>query len=1837
MVWRLLRQFDDFLPMKRYFLFCWVMAVLPMAAWGQASITSLAVVNHGAEGGTSNLINADGLDSDVVNGATNRHYIRAEAVVNFTSAGSYIVVFELLDPSDVVKATITNSLGSVTLGSQTVQADIPAPTTQLDLLALHRVRARVRLNNGLPPPSGPYVTVDTETEATGRQYRHFHSVASTDAALHVIGTVNAVTMTGNRSVVDGVSGQQSFPVDVDFTIRRYDEWAAFSASSALVAVTVEYTLRRSDGAAMTLEDADEVFLVNVPTWQLVLGVKSPSVTTFSRQVQLNPAVQLDCINYTYTAEARITHVDEPGVTLASAVVPGAVEHLGHFNGTVRFGTTGVSATLTGLSAVPSKVNVISSESWNLPIAVAGAVLVGFPEHTLGGDTLAVTLEPGGDAVYSSAGSYGVTGPAEDTGTQAGIDFRRQGISLSGTAITATVTATLPGGTGVAYDAAETVMGRTLSQSAAQLNASLVPTDTISFSGGPYFIHEETKPLIVECSSIQWDTAMAVFTLVSPTPHPTRKPFLDALNVAMGQPAGTQLKASNDHYWNAVTGLSGALIARQADGSGALSITATLGSGSMKAHFPETNTFSFTGGTVVLVNDVPNVATSVIGGVATVGVNYVRHCLDTLGSCATAQTSTGTYSIAPTDGQLKLTAHGGLHAAGTTYGSHRLQWGRLSGGTPTYAHEVVAAFTNANFLTSGTFVASSAGAAGAGGGVVVLPLTGFNAGALQNPILPGTTPYLTGFGDYAGANLRATGDDAGRQMQSRLAGAQTVPYALTTNSKFYVRASGVSGVQQAAGPVTPSGMGTPAFGMALSTLGLSWLSNDNQISRTEGSLVVPYPADFTLDFADLRFTCLGAPTDARIQTASVSKRLRYWNAPFRALGLTFVQNDACDPADVTLTVSSQLRAQNMDLPLTGTLGYHPTGQIVAPADGVRGVTSEIALPPELEILGPKRGTEERENYTFTPVRPAYLNTESEGTAGVGFWNLVGLLNVPFFEDLRVHAHTGADPTVADAGLHMTGGFSTGSGTTAKTFFNDALFDAGHRGTPAGMTVGAYRPSAAHRPVAYQQWRRLIEFEYPLEWNSARRTFRSSEPVEKSLQIVTASHQVTYLSGKQVYLDFGAQYEGLPRINVANVVFNALEDQTGAAQSVVEALGEDVFAAVEGGVEGLTDLLSDQVDRLMGEVVAEVVDPGLNVFFDEVKRGVVAAINDGGDVTTNLRANLKATVDAYLRPSGSAPPPPGDEAFSPPPSFTPSVPSMGGALGGFVGTLPTVDYPNIDPPSPPTGLLASVHSSLGAVQKSVYGMAGDVGDVNNPLAGVGPGLLGLDQWNGRSHLLSVAQNLVADFATPDLSALYAQAPTFDFLNEAQAGLDEIQASLQAVRRAVADLQEQLKGALGLAGEFRILQGNLDSELNLPTPDGIMNQLADAVQAELDRALDRLEENLPSAAGAEAYVESLRAELKERIVREVRDRFLALDPIQDMRQVLRQRLQGVQMAWREGVDAAFEEVNQIIRRALSEALASLDETLSGATDGITSVLKAGRVSGHAHIMEDALRKLRLEALLELDLAAAPLRFDGFIEYEQLDLVGPGGCPSDSPSPANAGQVTVGMRDAPLEWLSPGLRGDVTASVGFYDAGQVLPVPFSVGGSFTMRGEMEMEIGTVRDVYGAVKIGAAPAEDNMLVVGENYVALNGEVEVSSAALDGGIFLGSTCELDPILGINPLLGNALGAAPFRGIYLFGGGRIPVVDFGCVFNLSAGAGLGFFVFADGPTFGAAARLSCSGEALCSITARGDVDLVGGYDGTGAFLSGVGRIRGKAGICDFCLRFDESVSFSYRRGEWDADF
>lgn len=160
---------------------------------------------------------------------------------------------------------------------------------------------------------------------------------------------------------------------------------------------------------------------------------------------------------------------------------------------------------------------------------------------------------------------------------------------------------------------------------------------------------------------------------------------------------------------------------------------------------------------------------------------------------------------------------------------------------------------------------------------------------------------------------------------------------------------------------------------------------------------------------------------------------------------------------------------------------------------------------------------------------------------------------------------------------------------------------------------------------------------------------------------------------------------------------------------------------------------------------------------------------------------------------------------------------------------------------------------------------------------------------------------------------------------------------------------------------------------------------------------------------------------------------------------------------------------------------------------------------------------------------------------------------------------------------------------------------------------------------------------LGENYLGLAGAVRLSGSGLEGGLFVGRSCTLDPINLINPQLGDLLGSGGFTGGYVFGAGRIPIVDFGCFFNVSAGVGLGAFYSVPGPTWGGLAQLSASGEALCLISVRGSVDLIGLKRGDEFRFSGQGRISGKVGLCPFCKRFRKTVRFTYQGGDWDADY
>jgi hypothetical protein len=156
-----------------------------------------------------------------------------------------------------------------------------------------------------------------------------------------------------------------------------------------------------------------------------------------------------------------------------------------------------------------------------------------------------------------------------------------------------------------------------------------------------------------------------------------------------------------------------------------------------------------------------------------------------------------------------------------------------------------------------------------------------------------------------------------------------------------------------------------------------------------------------------------------------------------------------------------------------------------------------------------------------------------------------------------------------------------------------------------------------------------------------------------------------------------------------------------------------------------------------------------------------------------------------------------------------------------------------------------------------------------------------------------------------------------------------------------------------------------------------------------------------------------------------------------------------------------------------------------------------------------------------------------------------------------------------------------------------------------------------------------------ENYISANLKCKFTDYEVEGGAFFGKACSLDPF-SWDPDVQSILGEPPFTGVYVYGEAWMPIINYGCVFQIRAGVGAGIFAFDDG-RIGGKILIGADGEALCVVSVGGEVVLVGIKDGDNLRMNGTGTISGKAGACPFCVKFSKSVKFTYDNGDWGVDY
>lgn len=1701
------------------------------------------------------------------------------------------------------------------------------PAQALDPYASYRVVGQLQRR-----PFGfetTYHDVEDPENSSPSNLYHFTNTSSSDNARNVIATLDSVTLDNPFLLDDATAaGKRGFTIGLDATARRWDRYALSPINSS-VTFRYEVELREvSSGNVIPLASSSFNSVRSIATYDDSGSAPAPSSTSFSESLTLRPLEQLDPVNSEYEVDVTITHVEE---TSPSQVVKtgNALDlenlQLFHFNGALNF---------SGISAVTKDFTRNPQPSTSTGTSYVSVTLQDLSGH-LANETGYTYSAPAGVDVHlfsdGTAAVQGVDDPlpvtppsAPDFGAAGDVRFSRGNMTLDPSGLEGDLVVFLPQGTGYTSSLQNRNINGFLSFENLGLTNDLVPTDEkLTFDPGfTFHVLEETKPASIVASSIVWSTATGEFDFVA-TGHARYVRETEA-NFLLNSPAPEEdrIKANNAGYYSAIDGIEGTSfnITAGEDSSAKLSVNFMFQAGKFKTHFPHGSDIEFSSGALSVTNDA--VSAGKLQDVAPIAVPYDQGCAE--GDCDEGDTPTGRFVI--DTGGLGFTPDGGLTGAGDLLeeeaGDTVLSWGYIAtmseAGKPVYAHSL-GNFSTATFHMTGHFIPGGGGksgdfipgaqareAADAGPGAIHLSAV---LGE-QNIARPGSSADLDGTHYYAGVNLE-TANEEDVMGTAVIAGAPSL-YTLRDCNKFYARQGGVTGTVEAVPGTFPQELEIYGYNFTFDYYGLGFLDSTTNPERsfTAGSVRVPYPADEVFEFDGLAFTCLGGLDAARLPDGGLAKALDYWNADIDVDSLHFVTSDSCDPtADSFAALGTSAYSTLVEEPLHGVVGIRPDGELIhrnfsREKSLETELTSRLRLPNRIGLNGP-----EEEVYELTAISEAYFNdheSSSEQSSGQGRLNFAAKVDVPFFEDLAAHVRTTASKNFnPDATLHLMGGWTENS----ETYFTSTFFDSTNRAFPQGVEEALYRneSGASGDPKPYliharQSWLNVVHLDYPLSWSPALRSFRAFEPEQgEDLLIVEIDHQLEYLSAENAEISFGAIYEGLPRINLTNFVFNKIDEGTGVLQAATEALQEEAVGALEGGLDSMETLLNDRVDALLEEFLSQTIDPVISELYDQLESAAGATSSANAwknevEAKTQLYLVQNTTTQSEnvryaIRQLSSTV----DDASSLVHKIDTSLEDVQLALRAIHSEIYRVeDGVSLDPPAVPdpedtiNGLLSLEDDEFQIVETLVAQLISEVaGEVGSDLADM--------------------LNDVLEEPTAELNRLINEQ-----LGNVRPTLERLRGVIATLDERIGDARDQLSGGGEFIAELQEILDAADSQVVTAT-----NELQSTIETILIA-------DIPSP---DQFVEFSEEELKERIRQEIQDKLRELEFIREYQLVLRQKLYDLDLSIKEGIDTAFAQVNIVLKDLLSEYLTQFDDKINGFLGDLDKALGAGELDGFAHINGDALRLLRLDAYLQLKVPD-DMEFNGYLQIKQLESDGTGSCSYDATNSV-AKEITMGAFGVPVSWISPGMELDVDGKVTFTDR------PVGLGGSLEMvEGEFGFETFTVTDLGAAMSFGAT----------ENYLAAKVGLTFQSYSMYGGVFFGQTCTIAPLELVNEQAAGVLGEPDptFSGAYVYGEAHIPVseallgIPASCMFKITAGVGGGAFYFVEGPTYGGQMLLAASGEALCLVSIKGEVSLVGVKVADDFRFNGRGRLSGKAGSCPFCVKFGKSIEMEYSNDRWSFD-
>lgn len=1788
------------------------------------------------------------IDADKAAGATppatapyDRWFITAQTDVTANTTVAFSVSmqvrFRLVNPTGGVVPCVGADVNGYVAGAFATFSGAGAGTYSTTRSAYLVPTSGVKLDPGLlykveavAISSGRGRTLGTGASGLAFRFIHFKGPNAADAPVNAVGYLEAGAGFAHTFAVQTDPANADFALSVPYTLYRYDDPTLLTQTSN---VTARFTVQLFDNAApntpIALATTDTDLSLAIAN-HAVLGQVIPSKLSGFALLKFRPApgIQLDGPGKTYFTKVTLSHFEEAADVFPvqdNATTLAAVRLL-HFNGKLIFGqatANPIETTFTSITNNPSLGALLTPTTIDTSLAIAAAVVKG-TTHTYTAGSLNVSLLANGNAIIRGGSSVTLVPPAvADRGSIGNVRFDRTGIVLNANGGTAaTVSTILPAGMGWATAATGKTLNGRFAFGGVLLDQGLNPVQTsLTWSppggAGAGWVMEESKPMLISATSVSWTVASGRFDITAPSGSAAYVRSVELTQLEISPVAATEkVKCSNEQYWRYAQNTavsqsiqSGAQGGAEFTGGYAFSNVSQL----FCTHFPYHAVMAIRDGQMAITSDLINPANSWLTlpvGNPDILMRWLGGCLDDC--CGNpASVPTTLQSFTPTGRILKITQDGGLVGSGTFGSGLDLRWGYIQS-SGTFVHRVVTPFSNGTFAMGGIFLRGSSSSTGkVNDGPGIMLYTGVSALDGAATERPATNAYLAGRAEYPGFNVNLGINDStasGVNGASTLAGQSYGPYALKKRCKYYVRGGGVTGIHDKVA-AAPDNLILYGYHFNLANFGLSFLDNDMKDSRVTGRVVVPQPSNIFVDFAELSFLCNGGLDQAKIAISTPPETLEYWNAPIDIRALQFLHPTGCDVTKGYLSLGLDSYSSHLTDTLSGVVGFHAHGNLInkefsdTQLGELAGLDSRFKMPKQVKFQGPKCQTAPGgfEEYILTPVADAYLNvtgapplwSHDPKDSPSGFWNIAGRLKVSFFESPKVHFQTTPNRPPADQNAPSpwqnsvmkvaNGNWQTGIGVQSSYFDSSSYHDTWNRGFPypitgkgTGETRDFYISDPKFLTTTQQSWLGgAINFKYKLLWNSVTRSFTSLDAsasqddsalgeLAQQMVVLKIDHRLPYLSAERAEMTFGASYAGMPKISVSNFVINEIDDGTGIFKAATEAACGPIFDGLDSGLGSLSKLLNDQTRDLFTAALDPIVKPlSSNIYASLKTQWNLPGAWTPSSVVTPKLAQFRSDLNAALA-------------------------STQGQLNQFgeISKLLKTTHDGLDLMiRQPDGFLATnangdIEVARNLTKKLIELLSKELGGSTNALGGV-------------------IEDKVSELVDP-------------LMHDAQPTLLDIRDVLIQLNEIIVQAQKAVSAGGVLVQEIQDIITAQAAELDA---------LTTGVEADLLDYFNTFQKGL----GGKNFLSLTEKEIRTTIEQAIYDRFFGTALLAKIQTAIKQQLQDVEVAIHSGVDSIFGEINKVIKKALSGLLSQVDDEINGMLGEVGKYLGSGSVIGSATFNGDALRKLRMDGKFDFKVPD-DVHIEAFLEINQYTSKDTApGCTQPTGSDSLT-EVTIGALNVPSDFISPGVKLNLDAKFSFLspqsDSLQL------VG----LAGGIEMAEGSINyEAFSITKLAVAVAFSSEA----NYFSAGIGMKMQSWGGNGGVFFGRTCTLQPIMMWDPFAAKALGPpdVSFNGIYVYGEVHIPVSEVllgipdSCFFSLTADAGVGFFVFAEGPSYGARMGLGIDGEVLCLLGISGRIDLLGGKINGQTRLTGTGEVCASVVFLDVCKDITISTSVS----------